>query len=349
MLQYVIKKLLYSLLILWGVVTIIFLLFSILPSPERMLSGQRTDVSSAENIKKQLGLDKTPFQRYLIYINNLLPLTVHEDTPEKQQELGYAKLISFGDNALVIKAPYLGRSYQRNTPVSEILAQKIPPTFILAITSILLALVIGIPFGILASLYRNRWPDDAVVSLSVFGISQPSYVVALILAYILAVKLKEITGLSVRAPLFDYEYGQQIILWGNLIIPTIALGIRPVAIITQMTRSSMLDVMSSDYIRTAKAKGLSYYKVITKHTLRNALNPVLTSASGWFAGLLAGSVLVEDVVDFKGLGSELIYSLTNLDLPVVMGIVLFIAVVYVIVNILTDIGYAVLDPRVSYK
>lgn len=336
-------------LILWGVITILFMILNLLPSPERMLSGQRTDVSSAENIKKQLGLDKSPMVRYLIYMNNLLPLTLHEDTPEKQEELGYTKLFSIGENALVVKAPYLGRSYQRNTPVSDILAEKIPPTFILALSSILLALAIGIPFGILASMYRNRWPDDAVMSLSVFGISQPSYVVALILAYVLAVKLKAITGLSVRAPLFDYEFGEQTIIWSNLIIPTLALGIRPVAIITQMTRSSMLDVMSSDYIRTAKAKGLSNYIVITKHTLRNALNPVLTSASGWFAGLLAGSVLVEAVVDYKGLGSELYDSLMNLDLPVLMGIVLFIALVYVVVNILTDIGYAILDPRVSYK
>lgn len=336
-------------LILWGVITILFMILNLLPSPERMLSGQRTDVSSIENIKKQLGLDKTPIERYLSYMNNLLPITLHEDTPEKQEELGYTKLFSIGENALVVKAPYLGRSYQRNTPVSEILAEKIPPTAILALTSILLALAIGIPFGILASMYRNRWPDDAIMSLSVFGISQPSYVVALILAYVLAVKMKAITGLSVRAPLFDYEFGEQTIIWSNLIIPTLALGIRPVAIITQMTRSSMLDVMSSDYIRTAKAKGLSNRVVIAKHTLRNALNPVLTSASGWFAGLLAGSVLVEAVVDYKGLGSELYDSLMTLDLPVLMGIVLFIAVVYVVVNILTDIGYAILDPRVSYK
>lgn len=349
MLKYIVKQTLYSLLVLWGVITILFVILNLLPSPERMLSGQRTDVSSAENIRKQLGLDKTPMQRYLAYMNNLLPITLHEDTPEKQAELGYTKLFGVGDMALVIKAPYLGRSYQRNTPVSEILAEKIPPTVILAITSIILALLLGIPFGILAALKHNRWPDDAVLSLSVFGISQPSYVVALVLAFILAVQLKEFTGLSVRAPLYDYENGEQIIIWSNLIIPTLALGIRPVAIIMQMTRSSMLDVMSSDYIRTAKAKGLSNFKVIGKHTLRNALNPVLTSASGWFAGLLAGSVLVETVVDYKGLGSELLDSLMFLDLPVLMGIVLFIAVVYVVVNILTDIGYAVLDPRVRHK
>lgn len=349
MVKYIIKQSLYSLLILWGVITILFVILNLLPSPERMLSGQRTDVSSAENIRKQLGLDKSPMERYLAYLNNLLPITLHEDTPEKQVELGYTKLFAVGNLAFVVKAPYLGRSYQRNTPVSEILAEKIPPTVILAITSIILALLLGIPFGILAALKHNRWPDDAVLSLSVFGISQPSYVVALVLAFILAVQLKEFTGLSVRAPLYDYEDGEQVIIWSNLIIPTLALGIRPVAIIMQMTRSSMLDVMSSDYIRTAKAKGLSNFKVIGKHTLRNALNPVLTSASGWFAGLLAGSVLVETVVDYKGLGSELLDSLMFLDLPVLMGIVLFIAVVYVIVNILTDIGYAVLDPRVRHK
>jgi peptide/nickel transport system permease protein len=143
--------------------------------------------------------------------------------------------------------------------------------------------------------------------------------------------------------------GDEVFVWKNLILPMFALGIRPIAIITQLTRSSMLDVLSQDYVRTARAKGLSYYKVVFKHALRNALNPVLTSISGWLAALLTGAYFIELVFNYDGLGLQTVNSLKNFDFPVVMGSVLFVAVVFVLMNILTDILYSVLDPRVTVK
>ena len=132
----------------------------------------------------------------------------------------------------------------------------------------------------------------------------------------------------------------------NLILPAFTLGIRPLAIIVQLTRSSMLDVLSQDYIRTAKAKGLSYYKVITKHALKNAINPVITAVSGWFASLMAGAFFIEHIFNWKGLGSTTIKAVQTLDFPVVMGSTLFIGAIFVIVNIFVDLLYAMADPRV---
>jgi peptide/nickel transport system permease protein len=143
------------------------------------------------------------------------------------------------------------------------------------------------------------------------------------------------------------DVGEYFINWKNLILPTIALGIRPVAIILQLTRNSMLDVLRADYVRTAKAKGLSEQKVIIKHALRNALNPVVTSITGWFAALLAGAFFVEYIFDFKGLGHETVHALTMFDFPLVMGSVLIIAFSFVFVNILVDILYTYLDPRIN--
>src|ERR1019366_452415 len=169
-----------------------------------------------------------------------------------------------------------------------------------------------------------------------------------ILAMIFGYYLSDWTHLNVRGSLTDIDYnGNVITIWKNLWLPMFALGVRPVAIITQLTRSSMLDVMSQDYIRTAKAKGLSYYSVVFKHGLRNALNPVVTSISGWLAALLTGAFFIEKVFDYKGLGLQTIDSLLSFDFPVVMGSVLLVAFIFVVMNIFTDILYSVLDPRRS--
>ena len=143
------------------------------------------------------------------------------------------------------------------------------------------------------------------------------------------------------------DYGEKTIFWKNLILPAIALGIRPIAIITQLTRSAMLDVLSQDYIRTAKAKGLTRYRIISKHALRNALNPVLTAVSGWFAALLAGAFFVENVFDYDGLGQLTVNALLSYDIPLVLGAVLLTASIFVVINILVDVLYAILDPRIK--
>lgn len=356
MLRFIAKRLGYGLLVLFGVIIIIFFLFNALPvNSARLTLGQRADIASVEAIEKEYHLDQPWYIRLGLYLNDISPVSVHTENPQSLLYLepgkySYTRLMSFGNSTLVIKYPYFSRSFQSRRLVSEILAEKIPPTAILAFSSILLATVIGIFLGIIAAINHNNFLDNSAVTLSVIGISQPSYFSGIILALLFGYLWHDITGLNHVGSLFELnDFGDEVIVWKNLILPAIALGIRPIAIITQLTRSSMLDVLSQDYIRTAKAKGLGFYKVLFKHSLRNALNPVITSISGWFAALLAGAYFVEIIFDFKGLGYETVRALLNFDFPVVMGSVLFTAVVFVLINMLVDVIYAFLDPRISVK
>ena len=169
----------------------------------------------------------------------------------------------------------------------------------------------------------------------------------MMLALVFGYWLSDWTGLNIQGSLFELnDFGDEQTVWKNLILPAVALGIRPVALITQLTRSTMLDILTMDYIRTAKAKGLGKWAVVLKHALRNALNPVTTAISGWFAGLLAGAFFVESVFTYNGLGQATVTALLNFDIPVVLGCVLFTALVFVMMNILVDVLYAVLDPRI---
>lgn len=314
-----------------------------------MTLGQRADVASVEMIEKELGLDLPLHLRLVKYIGELSPIWIHESSLEEENRLNYTSIAQLGENSvLAIKAPYMGRSYQTRRLVSDILIEKIPPTLILAFTAILFATFLGVILGVIAAINHNNFIDNTAVTLSVVGISQPSYFSGIILALVFGFLLHDYTGLNHVGALFELnDYGDEIINWKNLILPAIALGIRPVAIVTQLTRSSMLDVLSQDYVRTARAKGLSSNIVLFKHALRNALNPVVTSVSGWFASLLAGAYFVEIIFDFKGLGYETVKALLNFDFPVAMGSVLFTAVIFVVVNIFVDLLYAILDPRVS--
>jgi peptide/nickel transport system permease protein len=230
-----------------------------------------------------------------------------------------------------------------------VLGEKIYPTFVLAVSAMILASIIGIILGVFAAIRQYSFWDNFILILSTFGISQPAYFSGTILAIVFGYYLGNWTGLNASGPLIDLDYNGEITIWKNLLLPMLALGVRPIAIITQLTRSSMLDVMNQDYIRTAKAKGLGYYSVVFKHGLRNALNPVVTSISGWLAALLTGAFFIEKVFHYNGLGSLTIDSLLSFDFPVVMGSVLLVAFVFVIMNIFTDILYSVLDPRVTVK
>jgi len=350
--NFLIKRIAYGLLVLLGVVVTIFFLFNVLPvNSARLTLGQRADVSSVEAIEKELGLNLPVGQRLLKYIGELSPVWIHEYSEEARDKYDYAVLAKLSSSsALTLKVPYLGRSYQTKKLVTEILWEKIPQTVILAVFAMLLAVILGITMGIFAAIHHNRFWDNVMTTLSVLGISQPSYFTGIILAVLFGYVWREYTGLSLTGSLIveDFFEGTQVV-WKNLVLPVIALGIRPVAIITQLTRSSMLDVLSQDYIRTARAKGLSFKKVLFKHALRNALNPVITSVSGWLAALLVGAYFVEIIFDYKGLGYETVKALLNFDFPVVMGSVLFTAITFVVINMLTDVLYAFLDPRISVK
>lgn len=437
--KYIIKKILYGALVLFGVVTAIFFLFNAKPGdPALMAGGQHATEEVIENIKKDLGLDLPLYERYVLYLNDLSFISIHNKNIEESRiyldtsKYNATELFSLSENRTVVfKSPYLRRSYHSKREVSEVIFDRLPATVILALSAVLLATIIGIIMGIFSAVNKGTFYDNASFIVAVTGMSAPSFFMASIISvvggltwakqmdipsfplvlmllgmligisiylknkyrdgtyrfdlkkvliwgakgliigfgiwglYIIVSSIFNLgdvpliggtitgpgTGLNPTGALTDIDdlTGEEVYHWENLILPALTLGIRPLAIVTQLTRSSMLDVLSQDYIRTAKAKGLSFYKVVVKHSLKNALNPVITAVSGWFASLLAGSVFVERVFGWNGIGNELVQALQNDDLPIVMGSVLVIATFFVMINILVDIAYGLLDPRVRVK
>lgn len=356
MLIFLVKRLFYGILVLSGVITIVFLLFNVLPGdPARMLLGQRSDISSVEAIRKDLGLNKPKYIQYLNYINDISPLSIHNYKDSKSfwylDNSKYSpnfKFFKFSNLQIILKKPYLKRSYQNKRKVTEIIAEAFPNTAILAITAMTFAFIIGVIIGVICAVKKDSLFDRFALVFSVFGMSLPSFFAAILIAWLFAYVLGDLTGLNLFGSLYsvdDFGNGEYLNL-KNLILPAFTLGIRPLAIIIELTKNSMLDVLSQDYIRTARAKGLSNYKVIYKHALKNALNPVITAVSGWLASLLAGAVFVEYIFDWKGLGVVIVDALEKYDFPVVMGSVLFISVILIIINIFVDILYGIIDPRV---
>lgn len=331
--MFLLKRILQGLLVIWGIVSLLFIIFYTLGDPVQYMVGDKADAETKAAISKRFGLDRPLYVQYGKYLNQLSPLGMIED--EKGGGFGF-------------KIPSLGRSYQTNQPVIQLIAQRLEGTIILASAAILIAAFLGIGLGIFAALRYGSWVDKSILSFSVLGISAPSFFIGVLVAWIFAVKLRPITGLNVSGHFFEenvFTMGRHII-WKNLFLPALALGIRPLAVFIQLTRSSMLDVLQSDYIRTAKAKGLSPRRIRLGHALRNALNPVLTSATGWFASLLAGAFFIEYIFDWQGIGKLTIDALNTKDFPVILGSAIFIGAVFVVVSILTDWLYRVLDPRV---
>ena len=359
MLRYTLKRLLYGILVLLGVVTLVFFLFNILPGdPARMMLGERADAESIEIINRDLGRDKPVGMQYLNYLNDLLPVSVHNNADAENyfylsddKYAPYTTLLKAGSTSVVLKAPYLRRSYQSKRKVSDIIATAFRQTALLAVVALSFALVLGVLLGILSALYKDTWIDRITLVLSTLGMSLPSFFASILIAWLFAYVLSDWTHLNMFGNLYtvdDYGTGEYLDL-KNLILPALTLGIRPLATLTQLTKNSMLEVLSQDYIRTARAKGLSRSRIIFHHALRNAMNPVVTSASGWLAGLLAGAVFVEYVFDWKGMGIVIVDGLDKYDFPVVMGSILFICVLLIVINILTDILYGLLDPRVRMQ
>ena len=351
MFTFLLKKLINSFVVLLGVVGIVFVLFFVvLPAdPARLTMGQRSDAKSIANIRKELYLDRSLPVQFALYVNDLSPLALHENTLEAKDKYQYTSLFTAGHNKVFVwKAPYLRRSYQTKKDVSTMLLEAFPGTLLLATLSILLASLLGILLGTLAALKQHTWLDTSVLFTSILGISVPSFFAGILMAYIFGFVLKEYTGLSIVSPMWDYDpFTGRHFVAKSLILPVLTLSIRPLAIIVQITRSAMLDVLKQDYIRTAYAKGLSKKSVIWRHALRNALNPVITSISGWFAELLAGSFFIEYIFGWKGIGKITVDALNKFDFPVVMGAVLFTALIFILMNILVDLLYRLVDPRIK--
>lgn len=306
MATYLLRKILYSFLVLIGVVLVTFF---IRPpgDPARVLLGQRADAASVAALREQLGLDKPMPVQIATYMYNLT-----------QKDMG--------------------TSIATNRPVYEALKERIGPTALLAVSSMAIATILGILLGVIASWKPNSWLDTLTMSTSLFGISLPAFVVGLLFVLVFGVLLDWFpnSGYIDRGP----EY---------LFLPMITLAIRPLSIIARVTRSSMLDVLGQDYVRTARAKGLKNITVFFKHALRNALNPVVTTVSAWFAGLLAGTYFIEFIFNWPGIGLAAFNAIEKLDYPMIQGTVLFTAVVFVVVNMLADIVYAFIDPKVRLK
>ncbi len=311
MLIYVIRQLLYSLLIIIGVMTITFILVRALPEagdPARLVAGQRTDIQTIESIRRNWKLDRPIYEQYADFMLKAVQ----------------------GD---------LGRSFFTNIPVLETILEHFEATAILAFTALFLASIVGVFIGVISAWKSNTIFDYSSMILALLGISVPVFVLGLFLIIVFNRWLG----------IFDaqgYMFGGNHVNVGLLILPMTALFARPVSIIARITRSSMLDVLGQDYIRTARAKGLPIRRTIWKHALRNALNPVVTTISAWLAGTLAGTFFIEKIFNWPGIGQLAYQAVIQLDFPVIQGTVLFTAVVFVAVNFIVDIIYSLLDPKV---
>ena len=345
-------------LTLFGVVTVIFFLFTVLPGdPARMMLGQNESEEQLANIKQKYGFDKPISTQYFYYLNDLSPISFHSKSkahytylsPDKYDAL---PLFSIGNSQFVLKLPYLRESFQKNgKKVSAVISETLPNTFVLAVSAIGIAIFIGVLLGIISALFKDHWLDKIIQILSTFGMSVPSFFSAIIFAWFFGFVLHKYTNLNMTGSLYEVDdYGEGIFIqWKNLILPAIVLGIRPLAVVIQLMRNSLLEVFNQDYIRTAKAKGLGAFKIIKNHALKNALNPVVTAISGWFASMLAGAVFVEYIFGWNGLGKEIVFALNTLDLPIIMGSVLVISTLFIIINISVDIIYGWLDPKIKTR
>ena len=346
MFDYIVRNVLYGILVLWGVATIVFFLFTIVPGdPVRMMLGQRADEKDVIAIREELGLNQSVAKQYVNYLNDLSLLSVYD---AEKQPCKCLRIASFGEKSLVVKPPYLRFSYQSKRQVADILTEAFPNTLILASVSIFFAMLFGVTLGVLAAVLNSNFINRLTLFVTTLGMSLPSFFAAILIAWLFGYVLESVTGLGMTGSLFsvdDYGNGSYLDL-KNLILPALTLGIRPLAVVVELTRTTLLDVMSQDYIRTAKAKGLRKWRIITVHALRNALTPVVTAISGWFASLLAGAVFVEYVFDWKGIGVVIVDALDKFDFPVIMGSVLLIGTMLVIINIVVDIIYGVIDPRI---
>ncbi len=325
--------------------------------PALMMLGQNEDSEQLAIIKKKYGFDKPIATQYLYYLNDLSPLSFHSTkrgnyTFFRDNKYTGTTLFTIGETTTVVKFPYLRESFtKQGKKVSQVLGETLPNTFVLAVTAILIALLLGISLGVVSALKKDTFLDKSIQILSTIGMSVPSFFSAILFAWFFGFVLHKYTNLEMTGSLYELDdFGENMnIKWKNLILPAIVLGIRPLAVVIQLMRNSLLEVFNQDYIRTARAKGLSEFQIIKNHALKNAMNPVVTAISGWFASMLAGAVFVEYIFGWNGLGKEIVNALNTLDLPVIMGAVLIIALLFIIINIFVDIIYGWLDPKVKFE
>lgn len=309
--RFIAKRLLSTLCTLFVLSLFIFLLIHLTPGdPARILLGADASDESVELVREEMGLNKPIIQQYLHWIFNALQ----------------------GD---------LGKSYTRNGSVISAIAASLAPTMILSLWALLISVCLAIPLGVFAANRKGKISDSGVIAFSLIGISIPSFLMSLILVLIFSVSLKLLPVAGYKT-IKDYGFATHI---RYIVLPVISLSLMQAAVLTRMTRSSMIDVISNDYIKTAKAKGLKNKVVLYKHALKNAMIPILTTIGQTFATLLSGAAVVETVFGIPGIGQLIVSSVTKRDYPVIQGIVLVISLIYVFINLAIDFLYGLIDPR----
>ena len=331
MIRFALQKIALAVLTLWGVATLVFILFTLVPGdPAQMMLGERDDPEALAALQAKYGLDQPLCAQYIQYLGRISP-------------------VSFNGDGSFLKLPDFGESFQRQgQKVSSLIGQTLPNTALLALTAIGIAVLVGGVLGTIAAYKEGTVLDKSLTTFSALGMSLPSFFTAVLFAWIFAYLLGPWTGLNLTGSLYavdDYT-GERYLQLKNLILPALTLGIRPVGVVLQLTRNSVLQVAQQDFIRTARAKGLKERRVFFRHILPVASNPIITTISGWFASLLAGAVFVEIIFGWNGMGKLLVEALNTRDLPVTMGCVMIIAGIFVILTTLVDVLYAILDPRI---
>lgn len=334
MLRYIAKRLLDLLPVILGITILVFLFLQLIPgNPAVVLLGPRATPEQIDALQTQLGLNKPLLLQYLAFLGKLLRFD-------------------------------LGRSIISGIPIVQEISTRWPATFELSVAAMLVAIVLGVPAGILAAVRKNGWIDNLAMSTSLLGVSMPVYWLGLLLVYLFAVhlhwlppsgrigvgiNLQPITGFYILDSILQLNFRALGDVLAHLVLPALTLGTIPLAILARITRSAMLEVLSQDYIRTARAKGVMERWVIIKHALKNALLPVVTIIGLQFGTLLSGAILTETIFSWPGIGSWIYEGILARDYPVVQGGVVFVAIVFVLINLLVDISYAFLDPRIQYR
>jgi peptide/nickel transport system permease protein len=346
---YVLRRVLGLIPVLFGVSLLLFLITRLIPGdPAVAMLGQRASPQALQQLRTDLGLT-LPVWFNFGAVAERGPLALFDS-----QYFNYMGDLLRGD---------LGRSVFSRIPVSESLLVRFPATLELALAAMLVALVVGIPAGVYAALHRGRLPDTVIMTFALSGVSFPVFWLAIILIYVFAVTLgwlppssrigvssdlNEITNLYLLDAVLTWNWRAFGDAARHLVLPAFALGTIPLAIVVRMTRSSMLEVLSQDYVRTARSKGVGEREVVTKHALRNALLPVVTVVGLSFGTLLSGAILTETVFSWPGIGRWVYDAIGARDYPIIQGGVLFVAVTFAVVNLLVDLSYALIDPRIQY-
>ena len=349
MTTYVLRRVLGLIPVLFGVSLLLFLITRLIPGdPAVAMLGQRASPEALQQLRADLGLT-LPVWLNFEGAAQRGPLALFDS-----QYVNYMGDLLRGD---------LGRSVFSRIPVAESLMVRFPATLELALAAMFVALVVGIPAGVYAALHRGRLPDTVIMTFALSGVSFPVFWLAIILIYVFAVTLgwlppssrigvsadlNEITNLYLLDALITRNWTAFADVARHLILPAFALGTIPLAIVVRMTRSSMLEVLSQDYVRTARSKGVGEREVVVKHALRNALLPVVTVIGLSFGTLLSGAILTETVFSWPGIGRWVYDAIGARDYPIIQGGVLFVAITFAVVNLLVDLSYALIDPRIQY-